>query len=791
MKKILLIILCLYTINSFAQECGKTETGISTHPETPFNDDNCTLNNFDWRTATYNAPYYMGTATTNGQITSPFYNSDNTAIPELWNTFDYDAHDMLPEDGWELIINGITQAAPNTSNHSREIAFLVLYNKFTATLRVLAAHHSIGSNDYMAVHLKFAPNTNGQITGVLYPTQQIAQPLDDASINRVHANAKISAISSVGGGALYFFYADFPMGYDPCTCIFDEGTLSVNFEAIDMQTLDIYGRSWAIDNDLAHITSGTNNSSNDYLTNVYSSGGTNSQAGSLIFNSWGEMVTHYGSQKAVASKLSEQYKAYENLKNVLDFGAIAIDLAGNTSISYGDTSKFKIKDIKNPLKVASKFVEVLGAPLKKKRDAAVGAASATGRVRMIQSEMTMTGTLSNSTPKDGFTFLLPGRMDNENKCSDPNLGHLYPLYDEVLGRFALLETPKIEVKQSMPSFGGGGVYLGFDFDPNSFKYLFNPAAQIDAQNTLIYGAFVVKNKNGDAASLQTINLEKIESLSNEGTSIHISPFLPIECLGQLLPLLQLKNGAEFLDVQLRLIIFYEFNALNSEGLKAQAFEVLTYPLAKTYKQEIVVLPYPYEHIEHKLELTTSNYTSSQTIFAWDTIIINGDLTTTSGTEVRIIAPEIFMNSGSLGQGITLINDEFPISCSPLSPFDVNELSTFCKSENYQGNKNQNKNTKLIDDTPIKEKPQKSIIFQSSPNPFTNSFNVEFELETEGETSLIIYDALGRVVETVIVNTTLSIGKHQYQIDGTRLESGLYYATLQTANGTQTIKIIKQ
>jgi hypothetical protein len=78
-----------------------------------------------------------------------------------------------------------------------------------------------------------------------------------------------------------------------------------------------------------------------------------------------------------------------------------------------------------------------------------------------------------------------------------------------------------------------------------------------------------------------------------------------------------------------------------------------------------------------------------------------------------------------------------------------------------------------------------------PNPFTNTFNIEFELETEGETSLIIYDALGRVVETVIVNTTLSIGKHQYQIDGTRIENGLYYATLQTTNGAQTIKIIKQ
>ena len=147
-----------------------------------------------------------------------------------------------------------------------------------------------------------------------------------------------------------------------------------------------------------------------------------------------------------------------------------------------------------------------------------------------------------------------------------------------------------------------------------------------------------------------------------------------------------------------------------------------------------------------------------------------------------------MQGGSIGQGIELKQGYFPISCAPLNQYN-GSLTSFCGGETYKGN--QQKNARLIADTPIKEKPQTAIPFRSSPNPFTNSFNIEFELETEGETSLIIYDALGRVVETVIANTTLSIGKHQYQIDGTRLESGLYYATLQTANGTQTIKIIKQ
>jgi hypothetical protein len=170
------------------------------------------------------------------------------------------------------------------------------------------------------------------------------------------------------------------------------------------------------------------------------------------------------------------------------------------------------------------------------------------------------------------------------------------------------------------------------------------------------------------------------------------------------------------------------------------------------------------------------------------VVINADLTTNPNINIEIIAPEIVVQGGSIGQGIELKQGYFPISCAPLNQYN-GSLTSFCGGETYKGN--QQKNARLIADTPIKEKPQTAVAFRTTPNPFTNTFNLEFELEEGGETSLIVYDALGRVVETVIVNDNLSIGKHQYQIDGTKFGSGVYYVKLNHSNGTQTIKIIKQ
>lgn len=296
-KTIYMLLLCCCTYGVIAQTCGEQATGISTNPDNLIQQGNCNTNTFDWRVIDYIAPYYKGDIISNPNsgniIRSPFY-KNNGAIDELWDGFAYaNAQDMLPEDGWELVIDGITQAPSGTPLRSKNIAYFVLYNKFTATLRVFAAHYDVGNNDYMVIYLKLNSPGNGNMTGLLNPTQQIAQALDEAAITQVQANAKLG-----GNNALHFFYADFPMGYDPCTCIFDKGNLKVEFKAINKQTLNIVGRSWGLSQYLADIDNGEHDAiTPEYLTNVYNNTNAQAEAGQVIFNTFNDLVEHYEDQK--------------------------------------------------------------------------------------------------------------------------------------------------------------------------------------------------------------------------------------------------------------------------------------------------------------------------------------------------------------------------------------------------------------------------------------------------------------------------------------------------------------
>lgn len=782
MKNILLIIMLLSVQWLMAQDCGETPNGISTNPDNPINDEcgGIFKNYFDWRTPTYNVPFYQGTSS--GQIGSPFFES-NGKIEEIHNTNDFPgAKDFKVEDGWELIVDGITetQATQNTS----KIAYLVLYNKYTATLRVFGAHHDIGNNDYMSINLKFTPNDNGDVSGLFHPTTQIAQPLDQKSISAVHANAKIS-----GDNPLHFFYADFPMGYDPCTCILNRGNIVVSFDAVNTQLLEVYGRSWAIDGTLADITSGKLNSSGDYLMNVYSNGA-DAKAGSLIFNNLNELETLYETQKSNAAQLNKQYQFIKNLKLVLSLGS-----SGPSQEDY-----YK-KEVIPYLKTISKVVDVMSMPLKKKVDGANGAVAATGKVRVIQSEMTFSGSITDVTGKEDFTFRLPGRTGNSTECDTLH----YPKYNEVLGRFAILETPKVKVSGIRTVYNNFGAYDNkFQFEDSSLIYMFNPAAQINETETEIYGALVIKNNpNCNFVPMDLFNIERIESLSDGVSStVHMTPVVPIECLektvSETISITNYNCNPNY-EILLRLVIFYEFNSSDGNSPR-RAFEIITYPMNiefedyedyESFDAASILPANTTGAIPYNANLTTTNYTVSQDFFAWDTIFIDGDLTANSGVEVEISAPVIIINNGSIGQGITLIEKETPfINCTKIQPFTYTGLSDYCNGENpaYQANKP--KNAEIIANS-VKDKPTKPIPFKSSPNPFTNSFNIEFELDTESVTNLMVFDALGRIVESVVVDTNLGFGKHQYQIDSSRLESGVYYVQLRTNNGSQTIKIIKQ
>ena len=73
---------------------------------------------------------------------------------------------------------------------------------------------------------------------------------------------------------------------------------------------------------------------------------------------------------------------------------------------------------------------------------------------------------------------------------------------------------------------------------------------------------------------------------------------------------------------------------------------------------------------------------------------------------------------------------------------------------------------------------------NSPNPFSQTSTINYSLPQESVVSLVVYNALGDVVKT-LVSGVIPAGVHQAIFDGTSLPSGSYYYTLKAGNFVQT------
>ncbi|MBU2579335.1 T9SS type A sorting domain-containing protein [Patescibacteria group bacterium] len=80
-----------------------------------------------------------------------------------------------------------------------------------------------------------------------------------------------------------------------------------------------------------------------------------------------------------------------------------------------------------------------------------------------------------------------------------------------------------------------------------------------------------------------------------------------------------------------------------------------------------------------------------------------------------------------------------------------------------------------------------------PNPFNLSTTIRFTLPTvinsgNHKVKLIIYDALGREIET-LVNSKLKSGSHEIMFNAEYLSSGLYFSQIVVDNYNSVVKII--
>ena len=86
----------------------------------------------------------------------------------------------------------------------------------------------------------------------------------------------------------------------------------------------------------------------------------------------------------------------------------------------------------------------------------------------------------------------------------------------------------------------------------------------------------------------------------------------------------------------------------------------------------------------------------------------------------------------------------------------------------------------------------SVSLKGFPNPFRESFTFQFNLPEEEAVSLVLYDALGKVVASPMPRQNRSSGEHELLVDAHGLPSGIYSAVLllHDSNQRYVLRVVK-
>ena len=85
-------------------------------------------------------------------------------------------------------------------------------------------------------------------------------------------------------------------------------------------------------------------------------------------------------------------------------------------------------------------------------------------------------------------------------------------------------------------------------------------------------------------------------------------------------------------------------------------------------------------------------------------------------------------------------------------------------------------------------PADYVLKQNYPYPFNPTTTIKYSIPQQGLVTIKIYNTLGEEVATII-NNEKPAGSYEVEFDATSLPSGIYFYKLQTANFTQTKKMI--
>jgi hypothetical protein len=458
-KTLLTVLSFFFTTLLFSQY--PCVNGISTNPVNPINNQLPSKKNtfFNWQDSIYQVQQIISNCLRGSQMESPFYKIDN--LEEL-----RDSKDMKWEDGWELIRRGFGLTDQNTyTTDAVPHVYLVLYNKYSGILRVLLK--TCRGADYNAAKITLSFN----------PLSQVKTDLLEISRGAVSAIDKAFTESAFGAGSKYvnddtkWFYADFPMMYDPCTCIY-KSKLSIISQLISTSQINIEGG----------ITGSIYTQNVGGKAQVQKPGSYNWQNFSGFVN--GKLSTAHGSVNTFVTQsqlLAENIGKIDttNKKSALD--NLGSFLKNNQFLKTGLNA---VPWLKSAVSLVDIFIG--------------GGKTTTGpqEVKLLPLSVNLTaklnGTLSVQNQYHDIIFTNPGSKDAQ---LDPDA---YPYYNEVLGVFNLIKNP-VAFRSDRRIICTNGIrgtgpvdYYTYRFDADSLFYVLNGAAGLTIEN--MKAALVIKTR---------------------------------------------------------------------------------------------------------------------------------------------------------------------------------------------------------------------------------------------------------------------------------------------------------
>jgi len=843
----LILALLFHLMFASAIRAQSSEPEISTDPDNPVNTERPdAINHFDWRNPTFQFYNNGSDIDKKETITNFFYYSNNPSMDYICQK---DASNFQPAEGWELLsvdmcltVDQNGQFTSDKNNHN--MPYLVLYNRYSGTLRVLAAFMDKGAQQNIKVTLNYLDKN--QTAGLFGTYSSPANSLDQNSIGSV------SSFSNYPGDKR-FFYADFNISYDPCVCK-NPSAFKISFSTVTTSQITLYGRlmgmATPIGKENSTATDWEMDESLGFLTGVYTStgtSGTNAEAGMLTYEKASDAITD-------VKKVAEKTDKSEAIVTALEGFNTVVEAMANGFDQYTD-SKYKNHETYEDY---STKLEALGmvTDFVKEQVTPEGESSPS----IIQGEMSIQGSVTfNEDVNNNIQLATPGSSGSINYpfyYNTSSTGTLYSLYNKPLGVFAMAKSPQMYqyTQTTSPYTPSGNTISGYGYYKVAYRlgaplqYIFNPDLNIDFTNTYVKGAIVIESLPGEfnQAPKKVIGIDKLYDTENvtdaeantvdanfPNKGVYMTPFVDLSELSTYTPVFEYFDVAPGNNpkhnVYIKLIVYIQYNDLNRNGAPLYTSYVLKYqidPNTLTLKDnngiaiDLSGIPIPVNtpSVANSPVTTTSqgpltipattyNLTNTngvltgqvQNIYVNDTIHITGNQVLGTGVNLVNIrsAVEIRQESESIiNSEIVLEITNSNVTPIPSPPISYSSLvSSFCadntqykanhsasKTANYYAsNSSTTSNSFYVDQEDM----------EIYPNPVYEVSKIRYVLMEGNEVNIFITDILGNKVLD-LVKSYQSKGRYEMDLSVADLQDGIYLCTMETGNKviTKRISVIK-